>query len=173
MEPLRSAPRKRMGTAPGILATTNLPNGTHDLTATAADAAGNISSASSSLSVRVNAASLPPTPIRENLLLNGSFKATSARASEWPLVFTGSTATIEALWSDSLDFTAPALRRHSQDPSKWPAEPVQERLKLKFFPCWRRARPPCIPSAYTACQKQHSLLQSSKPASFEICQVSR
>jgi hypothetical protein len=84
------------------LATAKLSNGTHDFTATAADAAGNISSASPSLSVRVNAASLPPMPSRENLLLNGSSKATSARASEWPLVFTGSTTMIEVLWNDSL-----------------------------------------------------------------------
>jgi hypothetical protein len=66
------------------VATDQLSSGTHDFTAKAADAAGNISSASSPLSVNVDAGPLPPVtspPVTSapasdaNLLVNGSFEA--------------------------------------------------------------------------------------------------
>ena len=68
--------------------TAQLPNGTHNFTATATDAAGNTSSASSPLNAKVDAAGASPslsspTPRGENLLVNGSFETTSVRAGEW------------------------------------------------------------------------------------------
>jgi Bacterial Ig-like domain len=59
-------------------ATAELPEGTHSFTATATDAAGNSSSGSSPLNVKVDAVGAPsspssrtPTPRGENLLKNG------------------------------------------------------------------------------------------------------
>src|SRR6202048_1894538 len=68
--------------------TAQLPNGAHNFTATATDAAGNTSSASSPLNAKVDAAGASPspsspTPRGENLLVNGSFETTSVRAGEW------------------------------------------------------------------------------------------
>ena len=59
------------------LTTAQLSDGTHVFTARATDAAGNTSSRSASLSVTVN--SIPPImpPVGENLLVNGSFEATT------------------------------------------------------------------------------------------------
>jgi hypothetical protein len=77
------------------IATSKLATGTHNFTAKATDAAGNTSSASSVLSIKVDAAggapssrSPPtptptPTPRGENLLENESFDATSVGADEW------------------------------------------------------------------------------------------
>jgi hypothetical protein len=67
--------------------TSQLSGGTHNFTATATDAAGNTSSASSALILRVDAASSPPvtTPpaAGANLLVNGSFEASSVAAGRW------------------------------------------------------------------------------------------
>jgi hypothetical protein len=76
------------------VATTKLSGGSHNFTARAADAAGNTSSASSPLSVRVDAAPVtsPPTNIPPvtsppatgaNLLVNGSFEQSSVAAGTW------------------------------------------------------------------------------------------
>jgi hypothetical protein len=69
-------------------ATAELPEGTHSFTATATDAAGNSSSGSSPLNVKVDAvgassspSSPTPTPHRENLLKNG-LEAPSTRADK-------------------------------------------------------------------------------------------
>jgi hypothetical protein len=83
--------------------TARLSNGTHNFTATATDAAGNTSSASSLLTVKVVAARASPsspTPNGENRLVKGSFEATSVRADE-RAGFSGSTTTIGILWNDS------------------------------------------------------------------------
>jgi chitodextrinase len=71
-----------------------LSNATHNFTATATDAAGNTSSASSLLTVKVGAAGASPsspTPNGENSLVKGSFGAG----------LSGSTTTIGILWNDS------------------------------------------------------------------------
>jgi hypothetical protein len=65
--------------------TAELASGTHSFTAKATDAAGNTSSASSLLSVKVNAASQPPVvsppaDTSKNLLVNGSFETASLAA---------------------------------------------------------------------------------------------
>jgi hypothetical protein len=84
------------------VATSQLPGGTHNFTARATDAAGNTSSASSPLSLRVDAVTSPPVtsppvtsppvtsppvtsppPTGQNLLVNGSFEATSLAAGRW------------------------------------------------------------------------------------------
>jgi hypothetical protein len=79
------------------LATAELSTGTHDFTVTATDAAGNTGSASSPLSVNVEAASSPPAesppagspPVTSppasgaNLLVNGSFEASPVSANHW------------------------------------------------------------------------------------------
>lgn len=57
-------------------ATVQLSNATHNFTARATDAAGNTSSASAPLSVKVDAAWTPPVT-GENLLVNGSFEAST------------------------------------------------------------------------------------------------
>jgi hypothetical protein len=83
--------------------TAQLSNATHNFTATATDAAGNTSSASSLLTVKVGAAEASPsspTPNGENFLVKGSFEATSVRAAE-RAGFSGSTITIGILWNDS------------------------------------------------------------------------
>ena len=74
--------------------TARLSNATHNFTATATDAAGNTSSASSLLTVKVGAAGASPsspTPNGENSLVKGSFGAG----------LSGSTTTIGILWNDS------------------------------------------------------------------------
>jgi hypothetical protein len=70
-------------------ATAELPEGTHSFTATATDAAGNSSSGSSPLNVKVDAvgassspSSPTPTPRGENLQKNG-LEARSTRADKW------------------------------------------------------------------------------------------
>ena len=68
------------------LATTQLSSGAHNFTATATDAAGNTSSASAALSVKVDATSLPvtsPPAAGANLLVNGSFEASPLSAGRW------------------------------------------------------------------------------------------
>lgn len=74
------------------VATAQLPTGTHNFTARATDAAGNTSSASSALSLRVDAASVPPVtspPVTSppvtgaNLLVNGSFEASPVASGRW------------------------------------------------------------------------------------------
>ena len=77
------------------VATSNLATGTHNFTAKATDTAGNISSASSLLSVKVDGAGAPsspssptrptqtPAPSGQNLLVNGSFEASSLAANRW------------------------------------------------------------------------------------------
>ena len=67
------------------LTTAQLASGTHNFNAKATDAAGNTSSASSLLSVKVNAASQPPVAsppadTSKNLLVNGSFETASLAA---------------------------------------------------------------------------------------------
>jgi hypothetical protein len=62
------------------LATAELPTGTHNFTARATDAAGNTSTASSALSLRVDA---PASPSAPNLLVNGSFEASPLAANHW------------------------------------------------------------------------------------------
>jgi len=67
------------------LLTAGLASGTHSFTAKATDAAGNTSSASLQLSVKVNAASQPPVvsppaDTSKNLLVNGSFETASLAA---------------------------------------------------------------------------------------------
>lgn len=65
-------------------ATVPLSNSTHAFTARATDTAGNSSSASSPLSVTVNAAWSPPDgAVGENLLVNGSFEASSVLDGRW------------------------------------------------------------------------------------------
>lgn len=59
-----------------------LSNSTHNFTARATDVAGNISPASARLSVTVDAAWTPPDT-GENLLVNGSFEASSLAANRW------------------------------------------------------------------------------------------
>jgi hypothetical protein len=74
--------------------TAQLSKATHHFTATATDAAGNTSSASSPLNAKVDAAgaspppssspsSPTPTPSGENPLVKGSFEPNSVRAGEW------------------------------------------------------------------------------------------
>ena len=76
--------------------TSNLATGSHNITAKATDVAGNTSSASSPLSVRVDGVAgapsspsspTPPTqtpaPSGQNLLVNGSFEASSLAAGRW------------------------------------------------------------------------------------------
>ncbi len=63
-------------------ATVQLSNSTHNFTARATDVAGNTSSASSKLTVTVDAAWSPPDT-SENLLVNGSFEASSLAANRW------------------------------------------------------------------------------------------
>ncbi|MDQ8728060.1 Ig-like domain-containing protein [Bradyrhizobium sp. LHD-71] len=63
-------------------ATAQLSNATHSFRATATDAAGNTSAASARLNVQVQATSTPP-PSNGNLLVNGSFEATTVAAGEW------------------------------------------------------------------------------------------
>ena len=70
-------------------ATAELPEGTYSFTATATDAAGNSSSGSSPLNVKVDAvgassspSSPTPTPRGENLLKNG-LEAPSTRVDKW------------------------------------------------------------------------------------------
>ncbi|MEH2523530.1 MULTISPECIES: Ig-like domain-containing protein [unclassified Bradyrhizobium] len=77
------------------VATSNLATGSHNFTAKATDTAGNTSSASSLLSVKVDGAGAPsspssptpptqtPAPSGENLLVNGSFEASSLAAGRW------------------------------------------------------------------------------------------
>jgi hypothetical protein len=74
------------------VATSELSGGTHNFTATATDAAGNTSSASSALSLRVDTTSSPPVtspPVTSppstgaNLLVNGSFEASPVAAGRW------------------------------------------------------------------------------------------
>jgi hypothetical protein len=79
------------------VATSQLPGGTHNFTAKATDAAGNTSSASPALSLKVDAATSPPVasppvtspPVTSppatggNLLVNGSFEASSLAAGRW------------------------------------------------------------------------------------------
>ena len=84
------------------VATSQLSGGTHNFTAKATDAAGNVSSASSDLSLRVDAATSPPVtsppvtspPVTSppvttppatgaNLLVNGSFEASTVAAGRW------------------------------------------------------------------------------------------
>ena len=84
------------------VATSQLSGGTHNFTAKATDAAGNVSSASSALSLRVDAATSPPVtsppvtspPVTSppvttppatgaNLLVNGSFEASTVAAGRW------------------------------------------------------------------------------------------
>jgi hypothetical protein len=66
------------------LTTADMSSGTHAFSAKATDAAGNTSSASSLLSVKVNAASQPPVTLPpasgSNLLVNGSFESASLAA---------------------------------------------------------------------------------------------
>jgi hypothetical protein len=63
------------------VATAQLSAGTHSFTARATDVAGNTSTASSLLSIRVDATTAPPTG--SNLLVNGSFEASSVAANNW------------------------------------------------------------------------------------------
>jgi hypothetical protein len=62
------------------LATAALSTGTHNFTAMATDAAGNTSTASSALSLRVDAS---PLPSGSNLLVNGSFEASPVAPHHW------------------------------------------------------------------------------------------
>jgi hypothetical protein len=62
--------------------TAQLPNGTHAFTAKATDAAGNTSSTSSQLSVKVDTGLSPPVS-GKNLLVNGSFEASPVAANHW------------------------------------------------------------------------------------------
>ena len=64
------------------VATAQLSEGAHSFTARATDVAGNISTASSLLSIRVDATTAPPTG-GANLLVNGSFEASSVAANNW------------------------------------------------------------------------------------------
>jgi hypothetical protein len=63
-------------------ATAALSTGNHSFTASATDAAGNTSSASSPLAVTVDASSSSPIS-GANLLVNGSFEASSLAANNW------------------------------------------------------------------------------------------
>jgi hypothetical protein len=63
-------------------ATAELSTGNHSFTASATDAAGNTSSASSPLAVTVDASSSSPIS-GANLLVNGSFEASSLAANSW------------------------------------------------------------------------------------------
>jgi Bacterial Ig-like domain len=79
------------------IATSKLATGTHNLTARATDAAGNTSSASSPFGLRVDGAvtspspttptpsptTPTPTPTGKNLLVNGSFEASSVAENRW------------------------------------------------------------------------------------------
>lgn len=77
------------GSGQWSFATAQLSNATHSFSATATDAAGNTSAASSRMSVRVEAvgtptpAPSPPPPDGLNLLVNGSFEATTVAAGQW------------------------------------------------------------------------------------------
>ena len=64
------------------VATAQLSEGAHSFTARTTDVAGNISTASSLLSIRVDATTAPPTG-GTNLLVNGSFEASSVAANNW------------------------------------------------------------------------------------------
>jgi hypothetical protein len=61
--------------------TAQLSNASHSFSATATDVAGNSSSASSPLTVKVNGTSTTPPASGENLLVNGSFEASTVKAS--------------------------------------------------------------------------------------------
>jgi hypothetical protein len=71
--------------------TAQLASGQHVFTATASDVAGNTSTASAQTSVTINTATTPPVtdpvptdPVTgENLLVNGSFEASTVRAGAW------------------------------------------------------------------------------------------
>ena len=68
------------------LQTARLANGAYSFTASATDAAGNTSTASTALNVRVDSTggpSEPPPPTGENLLVNGSFEASTVQAGRW------------------------------------------------------------------------------------------
>lgn len=71
------------------ISTAQLSTGTHNFTAKATDTAGNTSTASSSLSVKVDGSSSSPTTdpnsptTGSNLLVNGSFEASSVAANRW------------------------------------------------------------------------------------------
>lgn len=68
------------------LATAQLPSGAHNFTARTTDAAGNTSTASAALSLRVDAVSAPPVtpPVTgANLLVNGSFETSPVASSTW------------------------------------------------------------------------------------------